>query len=122
MAGGALTANCLRRDQPLWIAAILADPAPHDRKSYPGGAPSSGATVIKAFNAMYASYLEADPNHAEGRQVVFFAADDTSAINDFSELVGRIGFAPVLVGGLHDGGRLMQLGTVLSALHVIKQG
>jgi predicted dinucleotide-binding enzyme len=71
MAGGELTANCLRRDQPPWVAAILADPAPHDRKS---------------------------------------------------ELVGRIGFAPVLVGGLHDGGKLMQLGGVLSALHVIKQG
>jgi predicted dinucleotide-binding enzyme len=81
-----------------------------------------GATIVKAFNAMFASYIAADPQHAEGRQVVFYAGDDDSACKDFAHLVDRIGFAPVFVGGLRDGGRLMQLGGPLSALHVIRQG
>jgi predicted dinucleotide-binding enzyme len=80
-----------------------------------------GATIVKAFNAMYATYLRADPRHDDGRQVVFYAGDDTSACADFDRLLSRLGFAPVRVGGLHDGGKLMQLGGPLSTLHVIKQ-
>jgi 8-hydroxy-5-deazaflavin:NADPH oxidoreductase len=80
-----------------------------------------GATIIKAFNAMYASYLAADPRHADGRQVVFYAGDDNTACADFDELISKLGFAPVRVGGLRDGGKLMQLGGRLSTLHVIKQ-
>jgi 8-hydroxy-5-deazaflavin:NADPH oxidoreductase len=80
-----------------------------------------GATIIKAFNAMYATYLRADPRHHDGRQVVFYAGDDTSACAHFGQLISRLGFAPVRVGGLRDGGKLMQLGGPLSTLHVIKQ-
>jgi predicted dinucleotide-binding enzyme len=80
-----------------------------------------GATVIKAFNAMYASYLRPDPRHRDGRQVVFYAGDDHTACADFDQLISRLGFAPVCVGGLRDGGKLMQLGGPLSTLHVIKQ-
>src|SRR6201988_1066348 len=69
-----------------------------------------GATIIKAFNAMYASYLRPDPRHHVGRQVVFYAGDDNTACADFDRLVSTLGFAPVRVGGLRDGGRLMQLG------------
>jgi predicted dinucleotide-binding enzyme len=80
-----------------------------------------GATIVKAFNAMSASYLAADPRHADGRQVVFYAGDDTTACTDFDRLISKLGFAPVYVGGLHESGKLMQLGEPLSLLHVIKQ-
>ena len=80
-----------------------------------------GATIIKAFNAMSASYLAADPRHADGRQVVFYAGDDNTACADFDQLISRLGFAPVYVGDLRDGGKLMQLGKPLSLLHVVKQ-
>jgi predicted dinucleotide-binding enzyme len=80
-----------------------------------------GAVVVKAFNAMFASYIAAEPRHAEGRQAVFFATDDDAASTDFGQYVTRLGFAPVFLGGLHDGGRLMQLGGALSAVHVIRQ-
>jgi predicted dinucleotide-binding enzyme len=80
-----------------------------------------GATVIKAFNAMFASYIEAEPKHAEGRQIVFYACDDDEARANFARFVERIGFAPVSVGGLRDGGRLMQLGGSLSGVHAIRQ-
>ena len=80
-----------------------------------------GATVIKAFNAMFAEYIMADPRHHDGRQVLFFAGDDDAANAEFAAFGEALGFAPVLVGGLREGGRLMQLGGPLSALHVIKQ-
>jgi 8-hydroxy-5-deazaflavin:NADPH oxidoreductase len=80
-----------------------------------------GATIIKAFNAMSASYVAADPRHADGRQVVFYAGDDNTARADFDQLISKLGFAPVYVGGLREGGKLMQLGEPLSLLHVIKQ-
>jgi hypothetical protein len=80
-----------------------------------------GATVIKAFNAMFAEYIMADPRHHDGRQVLFFAGDDEAANAKFAAFGEALGFAPVLVGNLRDGGRLMQLGGPLSALHVIKQ-
>jgi predicted dinucleotide-binding enzyme len=80
-----------------------------------------GATIIKAFNAMYASFIAADPRHPDGRQVVFFAGDDPTSCQEFSDLIDGLGFAPVWVGGLHDGGKLMQLGGPLIPLHVLKQ-
>ena len=80
-----------------------------------------GATVIKAFNAMFAEYIMADPHHHDGRQVLFFAGDDESINAEFDAFGKALGFAPVLVGSLREGGRLMQLGGPLSALHVIKQ-
>jgi predicted dinucleotide-binding enzyme len=81
-----------------------------------------GATVIKAFNTLYAIYIAANPRHSAGRQVVFYAGDDEQARTVFHRFAGKLGFAPVAVGGLRDGGRLMQLGGSLSAVHVLRQG
>ena len=80
-----------------------------------------GATVIKAFNTLYASYIAANPRHGDGRQIVFYAADDASALTVFPRFVDDLGFAPVSVGGLRDGGRLMQLDGPLSAVHALRQ-
>jgi 8-hydroxy-5-deazaflavin:NADPH oxidoreductase len=80
-----------------------------------------GATVIKAFNAMFAAYIQADPRHRAGRQVVFYAGDDAAANARFSELIEGFGFAAVHVGSLREGGRLMQLDGHLSGLHVLRQ-
>ena len=66
-----------------------------------------GAAIIKAFNVMSASYLAVDPRHADGRQVVFYAGDDDNACAGFDQLISKLGFAPVYVGGLRDGGELM---------------
>jgi len=80
-----------------------------------------GVTIIKAFNAMSTTYLRPDPRHRDGPQVVFYAGDDNAACADFDRLISKLGFAPVRVDGLRDGGKLMQLGGPLSLLHVIKQ-
>jgi 8-hydroxy-5-deazaflavin:NADPH oxidoreductase len=80
-----------------------------------------GARVVKAFNTMFGSYIAANPRHDAGRQVLFLAGDDADAKTRVSHLTGDFGFAPVDLGGLRDGGRLMQLGGPLSGLHLLKQ-
>ncbi|MEU0913934.1 NADPH-dependent F420 reductase [Streptomyces althioticus] len=80
-----------------------------------------GARVVKAFNALFAQYIAADPRHAAGRQVLFLAGDDPDAKRTVERLAGSIGFAPVDLGPLREGGRLIQLGGPLSGLHVLKQ-
>jgi len=47
---------------------------------------------------------------------VFYAGDDEHALDEFRRFAGNLGFAPVAVGNLRDGGRLMQLGGSLSGV------
>jgi hypothetical protein len=80
-----------------------------------------GARVVKAFNTLYGQYIAADPRHGAGRQLLFLAGDDPAAKAQVSDLTAGWGFAPVDVGPLREGGRLMQLGGPLSGLHALKQ-
>ncbi|MEU3410248.1 MULTISPECIES: NADPH-dependent F420 reductase [unclassified Streptomyces] len=80
-----------------------------------------GARVVKAFNALYGQFIAADPRHEAGRQVLFLAGDDADAKNTVKDLTSEFGFAPVDLGTLREGGRLIQLGGPLSALHALKQ-
>ena len=80
-----------------------------------------GARVVKAFNALYGQFIAADPRHEAGRQVLFLAGDDADAKNTVRDLTSEFGFAPVDLGTLREGGRLIQLGGPLSALHALKQ-
>ncbi|MGW3851507.1 NADPH-dependent F420 reductase [Streptomyces fagopyri] len=78
-----------------------------------------GARVVKAFNTLFAEYI-AVPRRAAGRVVLFHAGDDVAAKATVASLADRFGFAPLDVGGLRSGGRLMQLGGSLSAQHLLR--
>ena len=80
-----------------------------------------GARVVKAFNALYGAYIAAGPRHPAGRQILFLAGDDPAARHTVAGLGEEFGVAAVDLGGLRDGGRLMQLGGPLSGLHALKQ-
>ncbi|MFE3271169.1 NADPH-dependent F420 reductase [Streptomyces sp. NPDC059215] len=80
-----------------------------------------GARIVKSLNTMYASFIEADPEHEEGRQVAFYAGDDGDAKGKVGTLLGQLGFAPIDLGGLVAGGRLMQLDGALSGQHFLLQ-
>lgn len=81
-----------------------------------------GARLIKAFNSLYGQYIAPDPRHPAGRQVVFFAGDDADAKTTFTAVLDEFGFAPIDVGPLAEGGRLMSAGHgPLAPLHVLKQ-
>ncbi|MEV6058004.1 NADPH-dependent F420 reductase [Streptomyces sp. NPDC052107] len=78
-----------------------------------------GARIVKAFNSLFAAFIAADPQHEEGRQVVFYAGDDAEAKAAVAGLLDEFGFAALDLGGLREGGRLMQLDGALSAKHLL---
>ena len=81
-----------------------------------GGLPSSaviakalpGARLAKAFNHLPAATLAADPNVSGGRRVIFVSSDDEEAAARVAALVEQLGFAPVQLGKLAEGGALIQ--------------
>ena len=68
----------------------------------------TGGKVVKGFNHLGAAILEQDPAVHGGRRVVFLASDDDGAIAEIGALAENLGFAPVKLGGLSEGGLLVQ--------------
>ena len=52
--------------------------------------------------------LAQDPAVHGGKRVVFLASDDDSAAAEIGVLAEKLGFAPIKLGGLSDGGLLAQ--------------
>jgi len=81
-----------------------------------GGQPSArfvaqaftGGKLVKGFNHLGAAILEQDPAVHGGRRVVFLAGDDDGAAAEIGALAKNLGFAPVKLGGLSEGGLLVQ--------------
>lgn len=81
-----------------------------------GGQPSSravaqaftGARLVKGFNHLVAAVLGQDPAVDGGRRVVFLASDDDGAAAEVAALAENLGFAPIKLGGLSEGGLLVQ--------------
>jgi 8-hydroxy-5-deazaflavin:NADPH oxidoreductase len=67
-----------------------------------------GARVVKAFNHLRAELLAADPDVKGGRRVIFLSSDDESATGPVAALAEQLGFAPVGLGKLAEGGALVQ--------------
>jgi 8-hydroxy-5-deazaflavin:NADPH oxidoreductase len=67
-----------------------------------------GAKLVKAFNHLPAGILAQDPNVKGGRRVVFLASDDDSAAASVGALVEKLGYAPIALGKLAEGGALVQ--------------
>ena len=67
-----------------------------------------GARLVKAFNSLPAETLAEDPNIKGGRRVLFLSSDDESAAGEVAALIEQLGFAPVQLGKLAEGGLLVQ--------------
>ena len=67
-----------------------------------------GAKLVKAFNHLEAETLAEDPKVEGGRRVLFLSSDDEGAAARVAELVEQLGFAPVGLGRLDEGGLLVQ--------------
>jgi predicted dinucleotide-binding enzyme len=80
-----------------------------------GGLPSSaviakaftGARLVKGFNHLIAATLAADPIVEGGHRVVFLSSDDEDATAPVADLAKQLGFAPVKLGKLNEGGALV---------------
>jgi predicted dinucleotide-binding enzyme len=68
----------------------------------------SGAKLVKGFNHLIAATLDQDPAVKGGRRVVFLASDDDAAAAEIGALAKNLGFAPIELGGLSEGGLLVQ--------------
>jgi predicted dinucleotide-binding enzyme len=68
----------------------------------------TGARVVQGFNHLGAPKLEQDPAVHGGRRVVFLASDDDAAADEIGALAEKLGFAPINLGGLSEGGLLVQ--------------
>ncbi len=81
-----------------------------------GGQPSArvvaraftGARVVKGFNHLVAAVLDQSPAVNGGKRVVFLASDDEGAATEIGALAENLGFAPIKLGGLSEGGLLVQ--------------
>ena len=81
-----------------------------------GGLPSSkvvaqafsGARLVKGFNHLVAAILGQDPAVHGGRRVVFLTSDDDGAADEIGALAENLGFSPIKLGGLAEGGLLVQ--------------
>ena len=67
-----------------------------------------GAKLVKGFNHLLAGTLAEDPNVKGGRRVVFLSSDEEGAAETVAALAGQLGFAPVNLGKLGEGGALVQ--------------
>ncbi|WP_415768304.1 NADPH-dependent F420 reductase [Pseudomonas sp. LB3P38] len=81
-----------------------------------GGEPSSrvvaqaftAGRLVKGFNHLGAGVLGQDPAVQGGRRVVFLASDDDGAAAEVGALAENLGFSPIKLDGLSEGGLLVQ--------------
>jgi predicted dinucleotide-binding enzyme len=68
-----------------------------------------GARLVKGFNHLLARTLATDPHVKGGRRVVFLSSDDEAAAAQVATLAAQLGFAPIQLGKLAEGGALVQV-------------
>jgi 8-hydroxy-5-deazaflavin:NADPH oxidoreductase len=66
------------------------------------------AKLVKGFNHLGAAVLAQDPAVKGGRRVVFLASDDDTAAAQIGAVAENLGFSPIKLGSLSEGGLLVQ--------------
>ena len=93
------------------IDTMNAFPVPEELDGLPSSAfvakAFTGARLVKGFNHLGATKLAADPIVEGGHRVVFLSSDDEDAIAPVAALAKQLGFAPVKLGELNEGGALV---------------
>lgn len=67
-----------------------------------------GAKLVKAFNHLPAGVLAQEAGTAAGRRVIFTSSDDEGASATVAALLERLGYAPISLGKIAEGGQLVQ--------------
>ena len=93
------------------IDATNAFPVPEELDGVPSSTfvakAFTGARLVKGFNHLVAATLAVDPTVEGGHRVVFLSGDDEDAIAPVAALAKQLGFAPVKLGKLNEGGALV---------------
>ncbi|WP_445178374.1 NADPH-dependent F420 reductase [Pseudomonas sp. McL0111] len=80
----------------------------------------AGAKVVKTFNQLPAALLAKDPVQDGGRRVMFVWGRDQDANTIITKLVDQLGFAPISLGTIDEGGKLLGLGGPLILQNIVK--
>jgi len=81
------------------------------------------ARIVKAFNAMFADVVHAEPHYPGITPQIFCASDDAEAKEAVGELVKAIGYEPVDVGPLRNARYLEPLaGLIIQLAYVMGEG
>ncbi|MCP3418393.1 NAD(P)-binding domain-containing protein [Bradyrhizobium brasilense] len=93
------------------IDAMNAFPVPEELNGLPSSAfvakAFTGAKLVKGFNHLIAATLAADPIVEGGHRVVLLSGDDEDATAPVAAVAKQLGFAPVRLGKLNEGGALV---------------
>jgi predicted dinucleotide-binding enzyme len=81
-----------------------------------------GANLVKAFNQLPMKGLVAPVAIPDGRRVVFVSSDDEASSALVAKLVSDLGYAPIELGKIAEGGRLIQARNALIFQNLIKVG
>ncbi len=101
---------------PSWEGKTVIDatnvfPVPEELDGLPSSAviakAFTGAKLVKGFNHLIAATLATDPVVEGGHRVVFLSSDDEDATAPVAALAKQLGFAPVKLGKLNEGGALV---------------
>ena len=77
--------------------------------------------LVKAFNTLAAATLEHPSGKSEKPLVVFISGDDTEAKKTVATITKDMGFAPIDIGTLKEGGKLQDMnGGALSGIELAK--
>jgi predicted dinucleotide-binding enzyme len=73
-----------------------------------------GAAVVKAFNQLPASVVSRQFSADEGKIVIFISSNSESASKELARLTEMLGYSPVELGRVDEGGRLIEVGNPLT--------
>jgi 8-hydroxy-5-deazaflavin:NADPH oxidoreductase len=76
-----------------------------------------GAEVVKGFNQLPANVLPRQLPAGDGKTVIFISSNSGSASKEIARGAGLLGYAPVELGRVDEGGRLIQAPNVLVLRH-----
>lgn len=79
-----------------------------------------GAKVVKTFNQLPAALLASKPAEGGGRRVMFVAWNHDDANTEVASLVASLGFAPIVLGRIAEGGSLLRFRGPLVLQNLIK--
>ena len=79
-----------------------------------------GARVVKAFNHLIADALGAEPKTGGGRRVLFVAGDDADAKSVVADIIAKLGYASVDLGGLEQGRLVQYPGGPLAIVNLVR--
>ena len=80
-----------------------------------------GAKLVKTFNQLPAALLASNPSANGGRRVMFVSGNDEDANVTITELVKQLGFAPIVLGKIAEGGKLLRYRGPLVLQDLMKQ-